>query len=138
MHRRRLGGPGREVAIGRWWVVAAITLFMLLPTAVVAPWGTHATLASPLAQVGESCGLASPGLVGIGNTEPCTRGTTLPYSGVVTVPIGSNKSSFDWPELHRDPALSGWLANTTLSAQNAGSLGVAWATDLYGPALDSP
>jgi outer membrane protein assembly factor BamB len=84
------------------------------------------------------CGVTDRGSTEVGTGTFCARGVTLPYSGVVTVPSGANTSSFDWPELHRDPSLSGWLSNTTLSSQNAGNLGVAWATDLYGPALDSP
>jgi outer membrane protein assembly factor BamB len=47
-------------------------------------------------------------------------------------------TSFDWPELHRTPQLTGYTANTTLSASNASNLGVKWDADLYGAALDSP
>jgi outer membrane protein assembly factor BamB len=47
-------------------------------------------------------------------------------------------NSFDWPELHRSPYLTGYTANTTLSTANAATLGVKWATDLYAAALDSP
>ena len=47
-------------------------------------------------------------------------------------------SMYDWPTFHAGPTLSGYTANTTLSVSNAGSLGVAWATNLYGAALDSP
>lgn len=47
-------------------------------------------------------------------------------------------SAFDWPEFHRSPVLRGYAANSTLSTSNASSLGVAWATALYGAALDSP
>jgi outer membrane protein assembly factor BamB len=50
----------------------------------------------------------------------------------------SGSSTYDWPELHENPQLTGYAANSPLSTSNAGHLGVAWATDLYGAALDSP
>ncbi len=50
----------------------------------------------------------------------------------------AGNSALDWPELHRTPLLQGSAPNSTLSTSNAGSLGVAWATGLYGAALDSP
>lgn len=46
--------------------------------------------------------------------------------------------AFDWAEFHRSKILNGYAANSPLSTANASQLGVAWATDLYGPALDSP
>src|SRR5579863_2389679 len=49
-----------------------------------------------------------------------------------------DSAAFDWPELHQGTLLDGYAANSTISATNAGGLGVAWATDLYGAALDSP
>ncbi|HEV2373646.1 MAG TPA: PQQ-binding-like beta-propeller repeat protein [Streptosporangiaceae bacterium] len=51
---------------------------------------------------------------------------------------GRQGSGFDWPELHQGPALQGYASNGTVTTANAGHLGVAWATDLYGAALDSP
>lgn len=50
----------------------------------------------------------------------------------------AGSSAYDWPELHRDPHLGGYAANGTVSAANAGSLGVHWATGLYSAILDSP
>jgi outer membrane protein assembly factor BamB len=47
-------------------------------------------------------------------------------------------SADDWPELHQTPLLQGYVPGSPLSAPNASKLGVAWATDLYGAALDSP
>ena len=44
----------------------------------------------------------------------------------------------DWPELHQNPMLTGYTANSTINATNAGTLGVEWDTYLYGSALDSP
>jgi outer membrane protein assembly factor BamB len=43
-----------------------------------------------------------------------------------------------WPEFHRDSRLSGDAPSSSLSTKNASRLGVAWATDLYSAALDSP
>jgi outer membrane protein assembly factor BamB len=54
---------------------------------------------------------------------------------VPTVPLSP---AYNWPELHDTPLLDGYAANTTLSATNASQLGVAWSTNLYGSALDSP
>ena len=50
----------------------------------------------------------------------------------------AGSSAYDWPELHRNPQLSGYAANGTVSTANAAGLGVRWATDLYGAILDSP
>jgi outer membrane protein assembly factor BamB len=47
-------------------------------------------------------------------------------------------SSCDWPEFHQDPGLTGVAPNSTVSSTDAAQLGVAWATNLYGAALDSP
>jgi outer membrane protein assembly factor BamB len=47
-------------------------------------------------------------------------------------------SADDWPELHQTPLLTGYASNSPLSSRNASHLGVAWATDLYASALDSP
>ena len=52
--------------------------------------------------------------------------------------LAAGSSAYDWPELHRDPQLGGYATNGTISAANAGSLGVRWATDLYSAILDSP
>jgi eukaryotic-like serine/threonine-protein kinase len=53
-------------------------------------------------------------------------------------PHSPGSSAYDWPELHLNPQLGGYAANSTVTAANAGSLGVHWATDLYGAVLDSP
>ncbi len=50
----------------------------------------------------------------------------------------AGSSAFDWPEFHRSTTLGGYARNSSLSTANASKLGVAWAADLYGPALDSP
>ncbi|MCI4373329.1 MAG: PQQ-binding-like beta-propeller repeat protein [Thermoplasmata archaeon] len=44
----------------------------------------------------------------------------------------------DWPEFHDSPGLTGYASNSPLSTLNASSLGVAWSTNLYSAALDSP
>ena len=50
----------------------------------------------------------------------------------------NGSAAYDWPELHANPQLGGYAANGTLSTANAATLGVRWATDLYGAILDSP
>jgi outer membrane protein assembly factor BamB len=47
-------------------------------------------------------------------------------------------TAFDWPQFHQNSTLTGYAANSSLSTSNAGQLGVTWASDLHGPALDSP
>jgi outer membrane protein assembly factor BamB len=47
-------------------------------------------------------------------------------------------SKYDWPVFHGGPRLQGWAANSSVTAANAGSLGVRWAANLYGAAVDSP
>lgn len=46
--------------------------------------------------------------------------------------------TYNWPEMHRSPALDGYTPNTSLSTANASQLGVKWAANLQGAALDSP
>ncbi len=57
-------------------------------------------------------------------------------TGHVTTMVSSG--AYNWPELHRTPLLTGYAANSTVTTANASRLGVAWATSLYGAALDSP
>lgn len=52
--------------------------------------------------------------------------------------VTGGTSAYDWPTFHHGPQRWGLAANSTLSVSNAPSLGVRWATDLYGAALDSP
>ena len=63
-------------------------------------------------------------------------GRLLPKAGERVVTGAS--SAFDWAQFHRNPLLTGYAANSPLSTSTAPRLGVAWAADLYGPALDSP
>jgi outer membrane protein assembly factor BamB len=119
-------------------VATGIALLMVMPAASLGVLSAPTSAPLVSAEPGSGC---TGGAQTLGNPSlpvECERGVHVPYSGVVTIPAGSNLSTFDWPELHRDPTLSGWLSNTTLSSHNAMRLGVAWATDLYGPALDSP
>lgn len=53
-----------------------------------------------------------------------------------TGPTGT--SAYDWPEFHSGPLDEGYASNSSLSTANAGSLGVAWATNLHSASLDSP
>lgn len=52
--------------------------------------------------------------------------------------VSASSSVYDWPELHLNPQLTGYAANSRLSTFTASGLGVSWATNLYGAALDSP
>jgi outer membrane protein assembly factor BamB len=49
-----------------------------------------------------------------------------------------NSSAFDWAQFHQNPLLTGYAGNSPLSTSNVLKLGVVWAAELYGPALDSP
>jgi len=49
-----------------------------------------------------------------------------------------NSSKYDWPELHQGPNLNGYASNSPLSSATASKIGVAWDTNLYSSALDSP
>ncbi len=51
---------------------------------------------------------------------------------------GPNSAIYNWPELHLNNALTGYYKNTTLSTANASELGVHWAFEMYGQAIDSP
>ena len=79
-----------------------------------------------------------------GGTGPVTgagksadTGGAVAAARVFHAPLAQS-SRYDWPELHRTPNLNGYATNTSLSSLTASTLGVAWATDLYGSALDSP
>jgi outer membrane protein assembly factor BamB len=82
---------------------------------------------------------------GLNGTAPTTSTRTGAHPGddsselkpafQVTV---ANNQSYNWPELHGTPTLAGYASNSTLSTLNASQLGVGWATNLYGSALDSP
>jgi outer membrane protein assembly factor BamB len=68
--------------------------------------------------------------------------TTVQSGGA---PIGTlfhvnvpKSSAYDWPEPHQTPLLTAYAPHSSLSSLNASKLGVAWATNIYGGALDSP
>jgi outer membrane protein assembly factor BamB len=62
--------------------------------------------------------------------------STAASAGTVRARAGS--SAYDWPELHQNAALTGYAANSSISASNAGTLGIRWGADLYSAILDSP
>jgi outer membrane protein assembly factor BamB len=64
--------------------------------------------------------------------QPSTAGRLV--AGAVT----GDGPAYNWPTFHHGPGRQGYAANTTLSTANAARLGVAWAANLYGAALDSP
>jgi outer membrane protein assembly factor BamB len=63
---------------------------------------------------------------------PSTAGTLLPRA------VTGGSPAYNWAAFHLGPRLQGDTSNSPLSTANAGQLGVAWATNLYGAALDSP
>ena len=81
-------------------------------------------------------GLARGNLISELLVRPVARPAGLGSSRNLAAPV--NASTVDWPELHQNPTLSGTDPNSSISTANASDLGVAWATDMYGPALDSP
>ena len=60
---------------------------------------------------------------------------TYGYRPNVVVPASP---TYNWPELHANPQLTGYSPNSTLTTANASSLGVGWSVDLYGSSLDTP
>lgn len=81
--------------------------------------------------------LVVAGLVLAGGLASATAANGTPAAGRPRAAT-CGSSACDWPEFHQTPALTGDAWNSSLSVGNAGQLGVAWATDLLGPALDSP
>jgi outer membrane protein assembly factor BamB len=77
-------------------------------------------------------GGGSAGVVSGAGTIAAAESSTATH---VAVP---KSSAYDWPELHQNPQLRGYAYNSPLSSSNASELGVGWATNLYGSALDSP
>ena len=65
---------------------------------------------------------------------------TAPHPAERTAPLDlvANGSAYNWPEIHLNQQLTGYDKNTTLSTTNASQLGVRWAAELYGQAIDSP
>jgi outer membrane protein assembly factor BamB len=62
-----------------------------------------------------------------------------PALGATGAPVVTgNSPSYDWAGFHHNSSLAGYASNSPLSTANASQLGVAWATNLYGAALDSP
>jgi eukaryotic-like serine/threonine-protein kinase len=73
---------------------------------------------------------STPVMLRAGSAGAATGGTTLG----TTYAAGS----YNWPELHNNAQLTGLTRNTSLSTSNAPQLGVRWAAELYGQAVDSP
>jgi len=87
--------------------------------------------------------LISSGVVDTGARSPAIGPHSNPLgetASTIALPsvVTPRNNHYDWPEFHRGAALNGYAGNSPLSTLNASSLGVAWATNLYGAALDSP
>ncbi len=76
-----------------------------------------------------SGGLLSPSLSAAG-----TDSGGVPGGG----PGSADLAVTNWAEFHQNPQLTAVDPGSNLTTANAATLGVRWATDLYGPALDSP
>ena len=101
-----------------WWaptLVIAVALVMTFPSVSLA-----GTMSSGPRESNRSSGLATAGRASAFHTK---------------VVLSSRD---DWPELHQTPLLTGYASNSGLSSLTASTLGVAWDTNLYGSALDSP
>ncbi|HEY2580088.1 MAG TPA: PQQ-binding-like beta-propeller repeat protein [Streptosporangiaceae bacterium] len=75
----------------------------------------------------------------------CAVGVTAAGSATAGALAGSPRSvraaagsSEDWASFHRTGLLDGWAASSSVTTANASKLGVRWAADLYGGAVDSP
>ncbi|MCI4355948.1 MAG: PQQ-binding-like beta-propeller repeat protein [Thermoplasmata archaeon] len=111
--------------------MAGALVMLLLPAGAFGGTTTHALLPAPAAAPrGPEGAPPGAGWTGAGSSG------LLPRADVHLRSVAS--SSFDWPEFHRNSRLTGAESGGTLSAKNASQLGVAWAADLYGAALDSP
>ncbi len=71
-------------------------------------------------------GLAPPG---------SATGPTHTVAPLATAPP---TPAYDWAEFHGNSNLTGVASNSPITTSNATRLGVVWASDLYGAALDSP
>ena len=121
LSRLGLGGP-----FGLAACVATVCLLVTLPAGALAGSANQPDHAPAFIRASTDA-LASNWLNGLERMSGGSVG--MPFSG---------SSTYDWPEFHQNPQLMGYAANSPLSASNAGQLGVVWATDLYGAALDSP
>jgi outer membrane protein assembly factor BamB len=84
-------------------------------------------------------GVAALALVALSAVPLASSAAATPAKAAVkprAVTCGS--SACDWAEYHQNPDLLGYASNSPLSTANASELGVAWATNLYSAALDSP
>jgi eukaryotic-like serine/threonine-protein kinase len=57
------------------------------------------------------------------------------HASAATLAAGASEN---WASFHQTSMLQGWAANSSVTTANAASLGVKWASDMYGPAVDSP
>jgi outer membrane protein assembly factor BamB len=108
--------------------VVAITVLLAVP--LTALGGGYP--ASPFLGLSGAAATLGPSSTGWGSHPPFP--SAFPH-----LAAGSPRGSIDdWPQFHSNPRLTGYSASSTLSTSNATRLGVAWATDLFGAALDSP
>lgn len=120
--------PSRFTA--RCWTTTVI-LLMAVPVAAFA--GVHGGTAAVPASDPTLRGGLLHGAAGSALSNPNERPST---DGIA--PQFGNTSGWDWPEFHRNGHLTGNVPGSSLTTKNAAKLGVRWATDLYGAALDSP
>ncbi|MGC2289292.1 MAG: PQQ-binding-like beta-propeller repeat protein [Thermoplasmata archaeon] len=129
--------------LGLSLLIASVAVLMVLPGATL---GVSSVSASdrgssdsvdggvPVSPCTADISIAGGSSAGAG----CSTGVAAPSPNLVKLAPAANPTADNWPELHLSNNLSGFDPNSTLSTLNASKLGVAWATDIYGPALDSP
>ncbi|MCI4317875.1 MAG: PQQ-binding-like beta-propeller repeat protein, partial [Thermoplasmata archaeon] len=111
--------------------VAAVLLLVGIPI------GAFALGESPGAAI-PTPGLAPPSAHSLGGVYASLPGSAPWPVRAAGVNLVAATSTNDWKQFHGNPRLTGYDPSSSLSATNAAQLGVAWATNLYGAALDSP
>jgi outer membrane protein assembly factor BamB len=128
-----LKARNRRIAVAS---VLGIAILLGLPIGAVAGLGPHSGDVLSPGSSGPTTGRSphpAAEAPAFGSPAPAPRSAS-----VVTFSSSAASSHYDWPELHQNPYLTGVAPGSTVSTANASSLGVAWATDMYGAALDSP
>jgi len=97
-------------------------------------FGVATAVAVALVVLVSSGGFNTASTLGLGSAGE----SGIPSTSALPSVVVPKNSQYDWAEFHGSAALTGYAGNSPLSSLNAASLGVAWATNLYGAVLDSP
>jgi outer membrane protein assembly factor BamB len=74
----------------------------------------------------------------------CTMSTAAVGTASAAVSGGHSQApaaggaAYNWATFHRTGNLQGWASNSSVTTANASKLGVKWAANIYGAAVDSP